>query len=92
MSSTNLGPLTESEPLPSSCMAEYDRVYKIHSTDVWYWLQPGPISTSCFPSGYSASSEQYYSPGHCPSGFTPACSSSNAIGDVTETIHICCPT
>ncbi|KAI1244624.1 hypothetical protein MGN70_014500 [Eutypa lata] len=93
VSSTDLGPLTASPALPESCMQEYDTIYKIHTTpDGFYWLQGGALETSCFPSGYAALSEQYYSPASCPSGFTAACQSENAIADVTETVQICCPT
>lgn len=91
--STNLGPITTSQPFVESCEAESDTVYKIHTTpDGYYWLQGAPLESSCFPSGYAAASEQYYSPASCPSGYTPACQSSNAIGTVTETVRTCCPT
>ena len=93
MASWNLGPLTASQSLPESCAADLESVHKIRTTpEGYYWLQHGPLSSSCFPSGYSALTAQYYSPARCPYGYTPACGTTNAIGTVTETIQTCCPT
>lgn len=89
-----LGPITTSLALPEECTADLSSVYKYYwGQDGWYWLQHGPQQTTCFPSGYSALATQYFSPAGCPYGYTPACSTTYAIGTVaTETIQTCCPT
>ncbi|KAI0402873.1 hypothetical protein F4802DRAFT_574105, partial [Xylaria palmicola] len=48
--------------------------------------------TTCYPGSYSALTQQYYSPGLCPSGFIAACQSTNRAGTVEETVLTCCPT
>ncbi|KAM0809956.1 putative Mid2 domain-containing protein [Seiridium cardinale] len=91
----NLGPLTATAALPSSCVDELDIVYKVHTTpEGYYYLLNGPFEVaSCYPSSYDGTGTKFYSPApSCPSGFTPACSSTNAAGTVTETIQTCCPT
>lgn len=93
MTDGNLGPITTSLALAEECTTDLDSVYKHRwGTDGWYWLQHGPQETTCFPSGYSALTSQYFSPANCPYGYTPACSSTYAIGTITETIQTCCPT
>src|SRR5436305_15222935 len=51
-----------------------------------------PDITGCFPPGYTPSLDFYYSPGVCPSGYTPACTSFNTVSSLIETIYTCCPT
>ncbi|ETS83550.1 hypothetical protein PFICI_05426 [Pestalotiopsis fici W106-1] len=91
----NLGALTTTAPLSSSCVDELDVVYKVHTTpEGYYYLLNGPLEpASCYPSGYAGITTQYYSPAPaCPSGFTSACGTVNAIGTVSETAYTCCPT
>jgi hypothetical protein len=80
----------------SSCLAS-DNIWKVFTTcpgnDQCYYLLQGPPSTSdCLPTAYRIDSTAYYSPAHCPSGYTPACSSLNTINHFTETVYTCCPT
>ncbi|TGJ80804.1 hypothetical protein E0Z10_g7947 [Xylaria hypoxylon] len=91
---TNLGPLPTDFAIAPSCSKSLDDVYKVFTSfDGWYFLIQGPVEqTSCYPSGYSANSKQYYSPARCPTGFTSACQSSNVAGTVSETVVRCCPT
>ncbi|KAI1339982.1 hypothetical protein F5Y15DRAFT_60683 [Xylariaceae sp. FL0016] len=87
-----IGPLTTPFVMAEACESQLESVYKV-MTPSGYELQQGPLGfSSCYPAGYSPSSKAYYSPGVCPSGFTPACSATNSIGSVTETIYTCCPT
>ncbi|KAI0177917.1 hypothetical protein BJ166DRAFT_35321 [Pestalotiopsis sp. NC0098] len=91
----NLGPLTTTAALASSCAGELDKVYKVNTTpDGYYYLLNGPVDVgSCYPSSYAGVTTQYYSPAPaCPAGFTPACASINAVGTVSETAYTCCPT
>ncbi|RYP07046.1 hypothetical protein DL764_002769 [Monosporascus ibericus] len=89
----NLGPITTSLALPENCANELETIYKIRtSPEGYYWLQQGPLQQTCYPSGYAALTSQYYSPASCPFGFTPACTSTNELGDLTETVYTCCPT
>ncbi|KAK9414337.1 putative Mid2 domain-containing protein [Seiridium unicorne] len=91
----NLGPLTAAAALPSSCVGEPDIVYKVHITpEGYFYLLNGPIEVaSCYPSSYDGTGTEFHSPApSCPSGFTPACSNTNAAGTVIETIQTCCPT
>ncbi|KAF7538715.1 hypothetical protein G7054_g2709 [Neopestalotiopsis clavispora] len=95
MAGQNLGALTTTAVLSSACVDELDVVYKINTTpDSYYWLMNGPLEpASCYPSAYAGVTTQYYSPAvACPSGFTAACGSTNAIGTVSETRYTCCPT
>src|SRR5256885_2077011 len=42
-----------------------------------FWWQLGPSNApQCLPPNYQSSSDFYYSPGVCPSGYTEACTSS----------------
>lgn len=91
---SNAGPLTTTFTAPSSC-ATAAGLYQIWPANDSYYYEQGPLisSTDCYPSGYSASPEQYYSPGLCPSGYTPACSSTGVVSSTaTETAYTCCPT
>ncbi|KAI0197101.1 hypothetical protein EV127DRAFT_415598 [Xylaria flabelliformis] len=91
---TNLGPLPTDFVLNSKCAEDLVDVYKYFTTSPgWYFLLQGPVEqTSCYPSGYTADSRQYYSPARCPTGFTSACQSHNVAGTVEETVVRCCPT
>ncbi|KAK9422917.1 putative Mid2 domain-containing protein [Seiridium unicorne] len=59
----------------------------------WYAL--GAIaedSTSCMPTGFTRAAQYYYSPGICPSSYTPACWSVETTESVLTTKATCCPT
>lgn len=91
---SNAGPLTTTFTAPSSC-ATATGLYQIWPETDRYYYEQGPLGsrTECFPSGYDASPSQHYSPGLCPSGYTPACSSTDIISSrTTETAYTCCPT
>ncbi|KAK2596871.1 hypothetical protein N8I77_012758 [Diaporthe amygdali] len=91
---SNAGPLTTTFTAPSSC-ATATGLYQIWPEADTYYYEQGPLGsrTECYPSGYDASSSQYYSPGLCPSGYTPACSSTGIVSrTATETAYTCCPT
>ncbi|KAI3321983.1 hypothetical protein HD806DRAFT_151702 [Xylariaceae sp. AK1471] len=91
---TNLGPLPTDFTVAADCASEIDDVYKVFTVSPdWYYLLQGPVEqTSCYPSDYTANSQQFYSPARCPTGFTAACSSLNSAGTVKETVVTCCPT
>ncbi|KAI1753634.1 hypothetical protein F4782DRAFT_497094 [Xylaria castorea] len=91
---TNLGPLPTNFAVNSNCVPDLTDVYKYFTTSPgWYFLLQGPVEqTSCYPSGYTADSRQYYSPARCPTGFTSACQSHNVAGTIEETVVRCCPT
>lgn len=62
-----------------------------NSREGWY-LSQGPTDwSSCFPSGYEATTAFYYSPGVCPSGYSIADSTVLSIGSSSETRATCCP-
>lgn len=62
-----------------------------NSLEGWY-LSQGPTDwSSCFPSGYQATTDFYYSPGVCPSGYSIASSEILSIGISSETRATCCP-
>ncbi|KAJ5899925.1 hypothetical protein N7495_004669 [Penicillium taxi] len=62
-----------------------------NSLEGWY-LSQGPTDwSSCFPSGYQATTDFYYSPGVCPSGYYTASSVVVTIGSLSETRATCCP-
>lgn len=90
---SNIGPLTTTFTAPSSC-ATATGLYQIWPSHGTYYYQQGPLLSrpECYPSGYEAEPSQYYSPGVCPSGYTAACSSANAVETATETAYTCCPT
>lgn len=91
---SNAGPLTTTFTAPSSC-ATATGLYQIFSEAESYHYEQGPLGsrTECFPSGYDTSPSLYYSPGLCPSGYTPACSSTDIVSrTATETAYTCCPT
>ncbi|KAI0452433.1 hypothetical protein F5B21DRAFT_336396 [Xylaria acuta] len=94
----NLGPLPTNFALATNCASELDDIYMFHTLvnvqqGLAYYLLQGPSDqTTCYPSGYAANTEQYYSPGRCPTGFTAPCRSTNRAGTVEETVLTCCPT
>ncbi|KAI0012207.1 hypothetical protein F4779DRAFT_106859 [Xylariaceae sp. FL0662B] len=91
MADINDGPLTTTFTPPTACETQTADIYLLVQSDGDYFAQ-GPVDPgSCWPSGYSAKTNEYYSPGICPSGFTPACNRTNIIGLSTETIQTCCP-
>ncbi|KAI1425921.1 hypothetical protein F5Y12DRAFT_713802 [Xylaria sp. FL1777] len=92
MALTNLGPLPTNFAVAASCSTDLGHVYKIYTSSEFYLLQGSLQQTSCYPSGYTANSRQYYSPGQCPTGFTSACQTFSSAGTVQETIVKCCPT
>ncbi|KAI8627648.1 hypothetical protein F5Y19DRAFT_160819 [Xylariaceae sp. FL1651] len=91
---TNLGPLPTDFAIASNCANDLNDIYKINtSPQGYYYLLQGPVEqTSCYPSSYTANTQQFYSPALCPTGFTSACKALNRIGTVQETILTCCPT
>ncbi|KAI0205127.1 hypothetical protein F4808DRAFT_473212 [Astrocystis sublimbata] len=91
---TNLGPLPTGFVLDNACAESLDSVYKYFTSSTgFYYLLQGPVEqTSCYPSGYSGNTAEYYSPARCPTGYTSACSSVNVAGTVEETVVRCCPT
>lgn len=95
---TNLGPLPTDFTLPPNCANELDDIYLFHTSlsdqqpNAYYLLQ-GPLDqTTGYPDSYAANTDQYYSPGLCPTGFTAACQSANRAGTVEENVVTCCPT
>ncbi|KAI0425133.1 hypothetical protein F5Y09DRAFT_352655 [Xylaria sp. FL1042] len=94
---SNLGPLPTDFTITSECATRHNDIYYIRTTldedhHPNYLLQ-GPLEqTQCYPGGYTANTEQYYSPGRCPPGFTAPCQSTNRAGTVEETVLTCCPT
>ncbi|CAK7265641.1 hypothetical protein SEPCBS57363_001686 [Sporothrix epigloea] len=54
----------------------------------YYHLGVDSSTSDCFPSGWASTSDAYFSPGICPSGYTQACQ--NVTG--SETRATCCPT
>ncbi|KAJ5890250.1 hypothetical protein N7504_011060 [Penicillium tannophilum] len=64
----------------------------ISATDAGWWLSQGPKEwSSCFPSGYKAATDFYFSPGLCPSGYTVASQSTDSLDGNVETRATCCP-
>ncbi|KAI1329186.1 hypothetical protein F5Y16DRAFT_114286 [Xylariaceae sp. FL0255] len=89
----NLGALTTPFVQPASCSLSLSYNFKYFTHSPSYYLLQGPLDqTSCLPSGYDGSSNQYFSPGVCPLGYTAACTDKSTVGSATETIYTCCPT
>ncbi|KAI1431382.1 hypothetical protein GGR50DRAFT_698043 [Xylaria sp. CBS 124048] len=86
---SNLGPLPTDFLKSSGCE---DKLNSLYFFDGHYVLQGTLDQTTCYPNGYKAQADQYYSPAICPNGFTQACTETNRIGSLEETISICCPT
>lgn len=105
MSATTDGPipLTTTFTPPAACFTNtwlieyvsgtdyYDKI--VTGTDTSWWLSLGPRETgSCYPSGYQASStDSYYSPGICPSGYWVAKDHTVTSDGEAETQATCCP-
>lgn len=73
-----------------SCLTD---TYMYTGSD-FYYMSLGPPNNiqACFPNNYIADITAYYSPAiSCPKGYTQACSSTEALGSVTETRATCCP-
>ncbi|KAK3315777.1 hypothetical protein B0H66DRAFT_270756 [Apodospora peruviana] len=97
-----LGPLTTTFTPPASCasstgihiVATYCGPDDPNPAGCVYWAE-GPIqpATECYPPKHNPTVRRYYSPGLCPSGYTPGCTSRAIVETtVTETIYTCCPT
>ncbi|KAF2110951.1 hypothetical protein BDV96DRAFT_583181 [Lophiotrema nucula] len=88
----SLGPLIASFSPPSGCLSPsttwilYDQVGASS-----YFLQGQTSTASCFPANYDPHTTAFYSPGFCPSGYTPvgAREGKPLSTDGTQT---CCPT
>lgn len=92
MSNVWLGPLTTTFTPPNDCTNEAYQIYYVSDSTGNFYVQ-GPLDVmSCFPSGYGSEITQYYSPGICPRGYTPALVTSETVGTTINTIHTCCPT
>lgn len=76
--------LTTTFTPPSECLTD---VYRYNDNQLL-----GPMTSICYPVGWTNTSTTFYSPGICPSGYTTACISANTANTVTETIATCCPT
>ena len=102
MTATAPLPLTTTFSPPSACTTdtwyiEYVKGTYYYTTSIsnslegWYFSQGPTDWSSCFPSGYEATTDFYYSPGVCPSGYSIASSSVLSIGVSSETRATCCP-
>ena len=87
---TSLGPLTTTFVAPPSCTTSFSHLYVIDGKGA---VVAGPVTANedCFPPAYQNARYYYYSPGVCPSGYTAACSTTESIGTLTQTIATCCP-
>ncbi|KAJ5715229.1 uncharacterized protein N7483_012410 [Penicillium malachiteum] len=64
----------------------------ITGSDTSWWLSLGPTETgTCYPSGYQASTETYFSPGICPEGYWTAAQTVVTDDGDSETRGTCCP-
>ena len=79
---TSISLTTTFTPSPS-CLSDY------YATNQFISLGP-PSTSACLPPGWQVTS-QYFSPGLCPSGYVIACSTTDAVGSLTETQATCCP-
>ncbi|ETS79277.1 hypothetical protein PFICI_09130 [Pestalotiopsis fici W106-1] len=92
---TLLGALTSTyTPIGATCNSIHFAINPLHETG---WFALGAIETdyltsSCMPGGYTRAPQYYYSPGVCPSGYTPACSASLTTDSAVTTLATCCPT
>ncbi|KAI0023134.1 hypothetical protein F4780DRAFT_730089 [Xylariomycetidae sp. FL0641] len=76
---------------PSSCGTNFFEFNTDGGSSSYYEQGPRAAQHSCFPSGYSVTSDFFYSPGWCPDGYTEACSSELVVAPRTETHFTCCP-
>jgi hypothetical protein len=89
---TSLGALTTAFTAPASCAASTG-IHIVGCGDACIWWAEGPLNADdCYPPNYNPSLGNYYTPGVCPSGYTPGCTSRRTAGQVTETVQTCCPT
>lgn len=89
---TSIGALTTTFTPPDFCSSSTGIYVVGCGGGCEYWAE-GPITdTRCYPPDYDPHVNHYYSPGICPSGYTPGCTSRISIGKITETIQTCCPT
>jgi len=90
---TNLGALTTAFTPPASC-ATSTGIHIVSDDNGQYWAA-GPVNldlaSECYPPDYNPTKKFYYSPGICPSGYTPACTRRSSLATLTETIYTCCP-
>ncbi|KAF2994467.1 hypothetical protein E8E13_000026 [Curvularia kusanoi] len=93
----SLGPLTTTFTPPVPCVGK-DNLWGIFTSwpdnpSFYYMLQGPPSTLYCLPESYRYESTAYYSPGVCPSGYTPACKHTFTWSTtITETAYTCCPT
>ncbi|GAB1319344.1 Mid2 domain-containing protein [Madurella fahalii] len=90
----SLGALTTTFTPASTCVQSFSHLYINQTRTLIGPAIAGPLSAGgCFPDNYDIHiADRYYSPGVCPVGYTPACSSSNTISStLTETVVTCCP-
>ncbi|MCJ1461625.1 hypothetical protein MMC07_000222 [Pseudocyphellaria aurata] len=76
-------PLTTTFSPPPNCLKD---VYRYNDNQLL-----GPMSSNCYPQGWTNSTTAVYSPGICPAGYTTACISAITANTVTETVATCCP-
>ncbi|KAJ6021520.1 hypothetical protein N7540_007024 [Penicillium herquei] len=91
--------LTTTFTAPTRCFTDTYFIENLSGTDYYtttvttgetgWWLQLGPTNwDTCFPSAYEISTDFYYSPGVCPSGYWTASQSVYSDGETRAT---CCP-
>ncbi|KAJ5722778.1 hypothetical protein N7488_000813 [Penicillium malachiteum] len=91
--------LTTTFIAPTGCFTDTYFIENLSGTDYYtttvttgetgWWLQLGPTNwDTCFPSAYEISTDFYYSPGVCPSGYWTASQSVYSDGETRAT---CCP-
>ncbi|KAI0842993.1 hypothetical protein F5Y06DRAFT_291983 [Hypoxylon sp. FL0890] len=95
---TNLGPLTTVfTPSGSDCASVFiGLVQETYGVNMWVqYGVGGAASSACLPPNFKPFESYYYSPGICPSGYTPGCTAqafptgTETASDITAT---CCPT
>ncbi|KAK0654756.1 hypothetical protein B0T16DRAFT_287022, partial [Cercophora newfieldiana] len=91
---TRIGPLTTTFSAPPHCSASSGlHISQLVAPDGGWWAE-GPLQTDpydCFPESYNPTIKNFYSPGFCPQGYTPGCTSKNTVASLTETVYTCCP-
>jgi len=91
--SPNLGPLTTYWTPPSTCISTMTSVND-WDENLWLGMTGNIVNLNCYPPNYAT--DDVYSPGICPSGWTSACSpqqasTTSAIFPPTITAVQCCP-
>ncbi|KAJ3496843.1 hypothetical protein NLG97_g2356 [Lecanicillium saksenae] len=86
-----VGSLTTTFTPAPSCASHIG--YIISSADGGTFAVRGPLpaETECFPPGFPATEQAYYSPALCPSGFTTAALAAVAGIQVAKSTALCCP-